>query len=823
MRRSIFILVTLLVCCFSAKAQISTILEADSSSVLYLLRVAGGQEDQDSVRLYLEEAFNQSRQLDFATGSILALQGLSLLEQQERNLSAALRYALQELSYLDPQLNPQLYFDALIRIGSIYQDENLDNKAKEYYQQALPFLSNGLKQAQEIDLLRRMGLTYSKINEPDSSLMYYQELVSVYQEQGDTLGIIQTYQNVANILSQQQEHEAAIRYNEEIKNLLHPSDPSALATILNNIGYNYSRLGKYDEAIDYFKQTEKICRETEYVNLADLYTNLGITFNNQGRFNQSINYLQKASGFLKKGGQQKQEKAYLENLIATVYLGNKDMYNALRYNEGAMFTAQQGQNARLLSECYKTAAEVHQGLYEYEKALDFYQKHLDLRDSFLLEERLRQQELLQQQISLERAEKEISLLLVNQEVQKYAIRQLELEKTKLELESDKLRLESKSREDKLTLLLTEQEVREANLRNKELETQKAQQDLALVAQRLEAEKKDRALIELRQNEKLKALEQANLERQNEVLKKDKDILTRDKKLLTQEQELNRSELARQEQFRQFFYGLVALLFLILILILSGLVYSRKANQKLAQQNNQIEKQKEELEKSKDEIERERHKSESLLLNILPAEMASELKEKGGATPRQYDSVTVMFTDFSGFTGVAESMSPQALIEELNICFRAFDEIIENHNIEKIKTIGDAYMCAGGIPVTNDTSPYDAIAAALEMQAYMNRRIALKESEGKVYWNMRIGIHTGQVIAGVIGIKRFAYDIWGDTVNVASRLENSSEPGKINISGDTYQLVKDRYPCVYRGDVAVKHKGEISMYFVDEVAARLAAV
>lgn len=219
-------------------------------------------------------------------------------------------------------------------------------------------------------------------------------------------------------------------------------------------------------------------------------------------------------------------------------------------------------------------------------------------------------------------------------------------------------------------------------------------------------------------------------------------------------------------------------------------------------------------KTKKIIEDEKDRSEKLLLNILPYETAEELKEKGTATPKQYDMVSVLFTDFKGFTTIAEKLTPEQLVAELNQCFLQFDHIIDKHNLEKIKTIGDAYMCAGGIPVANTTNPADVVKAGLEIKAYMDRVKSEREANGQDYWELRIGIHTGRVIAGVVGKNKFAYDIWGDAVNTASRMESSGEPGKVNISGDTYELVKDQFNCVYRGKIKAKNKGDIDMYFVE---------
>ena len=220
-----------------------------------------------------------------------------------------------------------------------------------------------------------------------------------------------------------------------------------------------------------------------------------------------------------------------------------------------------------------------------------------------------------------------------------------------------------------------------------------------------------------------------------------------------------------------------------------------------------------IEQQNQEIALEKKKSDDLLLNILPPATAEELKESGEAVPKSYEQVSVLFTDFKGFTTISERLSPQEIIAELNECFSAFDDIIERHNLEKIKTIGDAYMCAGGLPIANRTNPVDAVRAGLEIQHFMREWNAKRIAERKDPWELRVGIHTGRVIAGVVGQKKFAYDIWGDAVNIASRMESHSEEGKVNISQDTYDLVHAHFNCLHRGKVFAKHKGEIDMYFV----------
>jgi adenylate cyclase len=206
---------------------------------------------------------------------------------------------------------------------------------------------------------------------------------------------------------------------------------------------------------------------------------------------------------------------------------------------------------------------------------------------------------------------------------------------------------------------------------------------------------------------------------------------------------------------------------------------------------------------------EKKKSDDLLLNILPPEIAQELKETGRSEARLYADVSVLFTDFVDFTQLAEKLSPAELVSEIDHCFQAFDSIIEQHGLEKIKTIGDAYLAVSGLPAENPKHAQAVVSAALEIREYMAE---LKERNPDSF-EVRLGVHSGPVVAGIVGIKKFAYDIWGDTVNTAARMEQHSEPGSVNISNATYELVKDEFVCTYRGELEAKHKGKMGMYFV----------
>ncbi len=214
-----------------------------------------------------------------------------------------------------------------------------------------------------------------------------------------------------------------------------------------------------------------------------------------------------------------------------------------------------------------------------------------------------------------------------------------------------------------------------------------------------------------------------------------------------------------------------------------------------------------LDKQKEEIE-------GLLLNILPADVAKELQDSGNSPPRSYKKVSVLFSDFKGFTRHAEGMTPEELVEELNTCFVAFDDIVGKYGLEKIKTIGDAYMCAGGIPTEKEGHEFDMIKASLEMQQHIINHNIKRNEKGLESWDLRVGIHVGPIVAGVVGKKKYAYDIWGSTVNIASRMESNGEAGKVNISESTYHLIKDQYNCTHRGKIYAKNVGEIDMYFIE---------
>ncbi len=311
-------------------------------------------------------------------------------------------------------------------------------------------------------------------------------------------------------------------------------------------------------------------------------------------------------------------------------------------------------------------------------------------------------------------------------------------------------------------------------------------------------------------EEVSSLNKKTEQYQKMVIGKDKEI----KILLSEAQmdsiyieqakiETENAELiaSRNRNFTYFLAALSALGLFLAFTLFMRFKEKNKANAELTDKNKIIEE--------------EKKRSEELLLNILPASIADELKQYGAAKAKKHNEVTVLFTDFKNFTKISEQLKPDELVKELDWCFRGFDYIISQYNIEKIKTIGDAYMCATGFNRKRLNPALDMVKAALEIQEFLEDYKRERVAQNRPFFEARIGIHTGTIVAGVVGTKKFAYDIWGDTVNIASRIESSGEVGKVNISAATYNKIQSYFFCTYRGQLAAKNKGNIDMYFVDK--------
>jgi adenylate cyclase len=394
--------------------------------------------------------------------------------------------------------------------------------------------------------------------------------------------------------------------------------------------------------------------------------------------------------------------------------------------------------------------------------------------------------------------------------------QLKAVNMKAKLDEDLAVLSEKEKQEKDKLLYLQQqqleeEQRELNERLSEIERLNkdkniSKEELALKKQeilnkQIELQSKMNTIEEqkniLNMTSEELTLTKQELENQKLVAKIFDDSLQMTKKT----EELNKKELERQSLFN-YLLILGLSFFIILAAAIYRLYFLKKSNQEI-------------LEKKNIEIEKEKKRSDDLLLNILPENVANELKNNGKSEPKFFENVTIMFTDFKDFTKVSEAISAKVLVEQIDFIFRKFDDIVDKFGLEKIKTIGDAYLCVSGIPDANTHRPVNVIKAAQEIEEFIFQLGIEKKKTNQQFFEIRIGVHTGPLVAGIVGAKKFAYDIWGDTVNTAARMEQNSVPGKINISGATYELIKDEIPCDYRGKIAAKNKGEVDMYFVSK--------
>lgn len=363
-------------------------------------------------------------------------------------------------------------------------------------------------------------------------------------------------------------------------------------------------------------------------------------------------------------------------------------------------------------------------------------------------------------------------------------------RTKMEIETWQIREKERSKDNQLSQL--QQRLTSLLDTNNVLGSQIAQQrtkiysmNVAQAKVALEAALQKQLLDSMAM---VSLIDSMRIQEQNQVMQAQADSLGK-----------QQTALQLQQSQRNVFMIVAGSVLFIALGLVFVLFQMRKHNNVLNEKNEIIQKEK-------------RH-NEELLLNILPKAISDELKEHGAVRAKRYESVSVLFSDFVNFSQISETLSPEDLVRELDYCFKQFDKIVTKNGLEKIKTIGDAYMCAGGLPEDNDLHAEHAVTAALEMQQFLADWNADRRKHKLPEYHARIGINTGPLVAGVVGIKKFAYDIWGDTVNVASRMESSCEPDKINISGETYSRVRDKFHCIYRGKLPIKNKGEVDMYFV----------
>lgn len=567
---------------------------------------------------------------------------------------------------------------------------------------------------------------------------------------------------------------------------------------LNLIGSGYYVKGDYVNAIGYYEQAQEIfkkandARKTAGTNL-----NLGSIYLNKGYYPKAIKKFEAAEKVFDEINYASGKAAILANL-GSIYYQKDDDETALKYYEEGLRISQENNLVRREAGAYLNISNILENQGKDSLALDYvYRAELifkDLEDSYIMSAIRRNEGNLL--LKLGEVDKALEAYYASLEVSKKVGNQLDLMEGLTRIGNvylDQSRLSEATDYCARALKIAEEEDA-ITLQKKACECLydvfKAKGDGTEALVYLEKIK----VIEdtLKAQETTKKLQQMEFEK---ALKADSLRIYEENLAI---EAAHQQEVAAEKKNRNF-----AIVGVVFLLVLSASLYWRW---------NYVRK-------AKDEMEVEKDRSENILLNILPAEIAEELKEKGRADARDFDMVSILFTDFKDFTSTSEKLSPQQLVSEINTCFEAFDGIMEKHGVEKIKTIGDAYMAAGGLPVPKEDSVRNTVLAALEMQAFIGARKEELAKEGKPGFDMRVGVHTGPVVAGIVGVKKFQYDIWGDTVNTASRLESSGEVGKVNISSETFKLIKDdeAFHFENRGKIEVKGKGELDMLFVERKA------
>lgn len=614
----------------------------------------------------------------------------------------------------------------------------------------------------KVKLLQNIANTYNQSNLPDSAIRYGNLQLQLATQLKWQNGIASGNNILGMAYSTKKETKRSLAYYERALKIYEQTDSREAATVTYNIGVLYRNANENAQAIQYFYKALKICETTGMCALqANCYSRIAIVYGVGKDFTSAVAFHTKALNIAEKCAEvdSSQLLRFYSNLaVSCQYKG--DCERSLPYSFKALKLAQELGETWAIVNMNGNLSLAYTTLREYQKAIYYGEREFTLGDSL-------------------RDEKYVALSL-------YALGHAYLSlimDTSLSAEKQKLSLGDDRAQIRIALNYLERGLDSCHgtLNEADLEV-KICEDLAKVYRLTGNWKKALQIYDM-----FVTLRDSIFSKETGA-----QLLTQQMKYDLDKKEVARLAMQEREDMRQrnirnsILAGMGGLLFFSIVVI---------------RQRNKVKK--------------EQAKSEQLLLNILPAEVAEELKSTGSTTARHFDNVTVLFTDFVGFTTVSEQLSPKQLVDELHTCFTAFDGIMVKHSIEKIKTVGDAYLAVSGLPLPNDKHAENVVSAAIEIRDFM---LARKQELGDIGFNVRIGIHSGNVVAGIVGVKKFAYDIWGDTVNTAARMEQKSEPGKINISQVTYELIKGKYSCMYRGEIEAKNKGMMKMYFVHGITA-----
>ena len=655
----------------------------------------------------------------------------------------------------------------LIIIVAQWQTGRAEKRGQERIDSLMVDLQNVTTDTQKAKVLIDLSFTYNTID-PEAGIRYGLEGLELAQKVRSNKDQIDVYRalGVNFGFGKSEFPEALSWFSKSLALAEKTGDKSNAAKALNNMGVIYWYLSDFPKAVEhYFKAMQIHEQLANKVEVAIALANIGIVYNSQGDYAKALEYLLKGNAIDEELGNKVGVAANLGN-IGEVYNRLNDLPKALYYDSCALALNEQLGDKNGVTRNLSNIGSIYAETGQYALAMEHFTKaitlsrEIDLRIGIGANQGTIGQTILK--MVKENRTKELHDILGWNKTQ--ALRQAEI------LMDSSIAVYNEIGD--LHSLLKVYEYMS------EIKSMQGDQAGALASYKQSVVLKD-SVFNMEKNNKLtEAAMQYDFDKKEAAAKAE------------QVQKDMRSRLVRNCIGGS----------LILALGFLGVVY---------RQRNRIRKE-------MDITETEKKRSESLLLNILPGEVAEELKETGSAKAKSFEEVTVMLTDFKGFTQISQKIPAESLVAEIHYCFSAFDRIIQKYKIEKIKTIGDAYLCVSGLPISNDTHAQDILNAAIEIRDFMAHRKLEKEAKGEIPFEIRIGIHTGPVVAGIVGLNKFQYDIWGDTVNTTSRMETCGEAGKINISEATYLTLKDTpgLNFTYRGMMEAKGKGEVKMYFVE---------
>ena len=618
---------------------------------------------------------------------------------------------------------------------------------------------------QQAKVLIDLSFTYHTID-PDKGITYGQEGLAMSEKLQYKYGIVDAYRALGTNygFGKSLYPEAMEAFSKSLAMAEEIGEKKDAAKALNNMGVIYWFLSDFTNALDHYFKALKIHEELGRKDeMAITLTNIGLIYNSQEDYPKALEYLRKGNEYDEELGNKTGIASNLGN-IGEIYKRLNDHEKALEYNSKALALYEELGDKHGIARNLGNIGGLYAGQGMHQKALEYYAKSLIIWREMGL----------QVGMAANLGSIGFSYLEIAKDTNPEALNVLFHGNSNLALRQAKVYTDS--------AIVISKEIEDINalithyFRLSEIQSLLGDNRGALESYKLYAISKD-SVFNMEKDKKL-----TETAMQFEFDKKEAQAKADQAQKDFRERALRNSIAA----------GLLgALIFLVVVI-----------------------RQRIRIGREKKISDAEKQRSDELLLNILPEEVADELKATGSAKAKAFTMVTVMLTDFKDFTTISEKVSAELLVAEIHHCFSAFDHIIQKYKIEKIKTIGDAYLCASGLPVSNYSHAVDILNAAFEIREFMSRRKTEKEALGQLPFEIRIGIHTGPVVAGIVGVKKYAYDIWGDTVNLAARMEQNSEAGKINISENTYELVKDRFVCTYRGKIEAKNKGMVNMYFAE---------